>query len=213
MIPLALNKPEGLNILCLGAHCDDIEIGCGGFILKLINTYPVRHIKWVVLTSNHLRAEEAKKSAAHFLMNANSKDITVMDFKDTILPQQLLAVKDVFEGVKASYSPDIIFTHYRYDLHQDHRLVNDLTWNTFRDHFILEYEIQKYDGDLGNPGFFVPLDQAMAEQKVNALLEYFPSQSKRHWFDRETFYALMRIRGLECASRYAEAFYVRKAIF
>jgi LmbE family N-acetylglucosaminyl deacetylase len=124
-----------------------------------------------------------------------------------------VAVKNIFEDLK-SFKPDIIFTHFRHDLHQDHRFICDLTWNTFRDHFILEYEIPKYDGDLGSPNFFIPLDNILAGKKIEALLLYFQSQSSKHWFDKETFFSLMRIRGLESVSksRYAEGFYLRKAV-
>jgi len=212
MLPLTFDKAGGLNILCLGAHCDDIEIGCGGTLLKLIKKYSIMQVVWVVITSTPARASEAKKSAEYFLSDVKSKQVIVKDFIDTILPQQLLGVKQFFEEIKLSFKPDIILTHCRHDLHQDHRLVNELTWNTYRDCFILEYEIQKYDGDLGHPGFFVPLDEEIVRSKVNALMEYYPTQSGKHWFDQDTFRALMRIRGLECAARYAEAFYVRKSV-
>jgi len=212
MLPLKLNNTGGLKLLFLGAHCDDIEIGCGGTILKLADEYPVEHVQWVVFTSTPQRKEEAENSAAYFLENVKSRDIIIRDFKDGILPQQALEVKNYFEEIKKRYTPDVIFTHYRKDLHQDHRLINELTWNTFRDHLILEYEIQKYDGDLGNPGLFVRVHDNTAKRKVHAILKYFVSQTSRHWFDEEAFLALMRIRGMEAATRYAEAFYLRKAV-
>lgn len=212
MLPLKLVNGTGLRLLFIGAHCDDIEIGCGGTLLRMIREYAVDHIQWIIFTSVPARKEEARRSAAYFLRNVKSKEIIIRDFKDTVLPQQALDVKNYFNEIKSTYEPDLIFTHYRNDMHQDHRLLNELTWNTFRNHFILEYEIQKYDGDLANPSFFVPLDEETVKAKVDALLEYYPSQSGKHWFDRETFYALMRIRGLESATHYAEAFYMRKGV-
>ncbi|HET9486131.1 MAG TPA: PIG-L deacetylase family protein [Chryseosolibacter sp.] len=212
MLPLKFSNATGLKLLFLGAHCDDIEIGCGGSILKIIKQYPVEHIQWVVFTSTPARRKEAERSAEYFLKGVKGKEIVVRDFSDGILPQQAGEVKSYFEMIKKAYDPDIVFTHYRQDLHQDHRLINELTWNTFRNHFILEYEIQKYDGDLGRPSFFVPIDEDTATCKVQAILEYFITQSTKHWFDQETFLALMRIRGLESATRYAEAFYMRKGI-
>lgn len=212
MLSLRFNLNDKLNVLCLGAHCDDIEIGCGGTLLKLIGEYEVEHIQWVIFTSNQQREIEARKSAEYFLKNVRSKEIAIKNFTDGILPQQTLEIKKYFEQIKTTFNPDLIFTHYRHDLHQDHRLINELTWNTFRNHFILEYEIPKYDGDLGNPGFFVPLNEETVHHKVKALIEYYPSQSKKHWFDKDLFYAFMRIRGMESASRHAEAFYMRKGV-
>lgn len=214
MLPLNLQRRDGLKVLWLGAHCDDIEIGCGGTVMRLTKEYAGSKMKWVVFTSNPERAQEARKSADHFLQGAKEKEVAVLNFRDGFLPYEAVAVKNYFEELK-SFQPDIIFTHCRHDLHQDHRLVSDLTWNTFRDHLILEYEIPKYDGDLGNPNFFVPLDLDVVNRKVEALHNYYPSQSGKHWFDKETFFSIMRIRGLECVSkgRYAEGFYVRKAVF
>ena len=214
MLPLTLRRKEGLKILCLGAHCDDIEIGCGGTVMKLSQEYSALKIKWVIFTSNPEREREARHSADHFLQKVSDKEVDVLTFKDGLLPFEGVAVKKYFEELKA-FQPDLIFTHFRHDLHQDHRVVCDLTWNTFRDHFILEYEIPKYDGDLGNPNFFVPLEGAVAERKVEALQRYYLSQAGKHWFDKETFFSLMRIRGVESVSksRYAEAFHLRKAVF
>ena len=214
MLPLKLQREEGLRILCLGAHCDDIEIGCGGTVMRLSEEYTELRIKWVVFTSDAERGMEARKSADHFLHNIRAKDVVVLDFRDGFLPYEAVAVKNYFEELKI-FQPDIIFTHFRHDLHQDHRLICDLTWNTFRDHLILEYEIPKYDGDLGNPNFFIPLEREVADKKIDALQHYYPSQSGRHWFDKETFFSIMRIRGLESVSksRYAEGFYLRKAVF
>ena len=211
MLPFKLDKKGPLNLLFLGAHCDDIEIGCGGTVLRLTKEHEIKHVRWIVFTSTAERRAEADRCAQIFLQNVKSKSIIIKDFKDGVLPQQRGEVKNYFEEIKATYQPDVIFTHYRHDLHQDHRLINELTWNTFRNHLILEYEIQKYDGDVGNPCLFVPVEQEIAEQKVRALLDCFVSQSAKHWFDRETFLALMRIRGVESSTRYAEAFYLRKA--
>lgn len=211
MLPLKLvSGAQPLKILCLGAHSDDIEIGCGGTILRLCSEYFVEHVKWVVFTSNPVRKEEAKKSAAHFLERAQSSDIVVEGYRDSFLFQSIAEIKEYFEEIRKSFKPDVIFTHYRNDLHQDHRLLCELTWNTFRNHLILEYEIPKYDGDGGNPNFFVTLQQDEADMKVRTILTCFTSQTGKHWFDRETFYSIMRIRGMESAVRYAEAFYVRK---
>ncbi|HEX8041191.1 MAG TPA: PIG-L deacetylase family protein [Chryseosolibacter sp.] len=212
MLPFTLDRKGPLNLLFLGAHCDDIEIGCGGTVLRMANELDIKHVQWIVFTSTAERRAEADRCAEIFLQNVKSKSIIIKDFKDSVLPQQRVEVKNYFEALKATYQPDVIFTHYRHDLHQDHRLINELTWNTFRDHLILEYEIQKYDGDIGNPCFFVPVGEDTAGQKVRAILKCFVSQSTKHWFDRETFLALMRIRGVESATRYAEAFYLRKAI-
>ncbi len=207
-------EQEGLDILCLGAHCDDIEIGCGGALLKLIGEYPVRHLKWVVFSSDAERKLEAIRSAEAFLEEVESREIIVLDYRDAFLPFSAPEIKERFESIKKSFDPNLVFTHYRHDLHQDHRLLSSLAWNTFRNHLILEYEIPKYDGDLGNPNCFVPLTPEQANRKVSLLLDNFPSQSKKHWFDRETFLSLLRIRGMESASptRYAEAFHLRKMI-
>jgi LmbE family N-acetylglucosaminyl deacetylase len=213
MLQLMFKPREGLRILCIGAHCDDIEIGCGGTIMQLAQQYSALQIKWVVFTSSPEREKEARKSAGHFLDKVHRCEVEILKHRDGYLPYESVTVKNYFEGLKTFY-PDVIFTHFRHDLHQDHRVVSDLTWNTFRNHFILEYEIPKYDGDLGNPNFFVPLPEVIARNKAKALQQYFGSQNTKHWFDPETFLSLMRLRGLESVaeSRYAEGFYVRKAI-
>jgi LmbE family N-acetylglucosaminyl deacetylase len=213
MLPFGLQRQDSLKILCLGAHCDDIEIGCGGTVMRLANEYTGLKMKWVVFTSTSERRTEAERSAAHFLEPITEKDVVVLNFRDGFLPYETVAVKNYFEELK-TFQPDIIFTHFRHDLHQDHRLISDLTWNTFRDNLILEYEIPKYDGDLGHPNVFIPLARDVADKKVDALAHYYVSQSAKHWFDKETFFSIMRIRGLECASRsrYAEGFYLRKAV-
>lgn len=207
-------KKGGLTLLLLGAHCDDIEIGCGGTLLKLIDDYEIDQIKWVVFSSDETRKKEAFSSANQFLESITNADITVLDFKDGYLPSVWSNVKDEFEKIKENFAPDIIFTHYRNDMHQDHRTINELTWNTFRNHLIFEYEIPKYDGDLGNPNFFVPLDENYLEQKKKIIADSFSSQQNKQWFDDTLFTSIMRIRGVECASEsnYAEAFYSRKMV-
>ncbi len=209
-----LKNEKGLNILALGAHCDDIEIGCGGTLLKLFEQYPINHIKWVVFASNEQRKQEAIDSAEAFLKGIDNKEIIVLDYKDAFLEQSKFEIKAFFETIKKDFDPDLVFTHYRNDRHQDHRLLSDLAWNTFRSHLILEYEIPKYDGDLGIPNSFFHLSSEIANKKVDILLESFVSQQGKHWFDKETFLSLMRIRGMESAAseKYAEAFHVRKLI-
>jgi LmbE family N-acetylglucosaminyl deacetylase len=194
----------------LGAHSDDIEIGCGGTVLSLTRSNPKLEIGWVVFSADGNRAREARESARLFLKNAGVSKVVLKHFKTSFFPTQEELIKKYFETLKRSFQPDIIFTHYREDRHQDHRVLSDLTWNTFRDHFILEYEIPKYDGDLGTPNLFVPLDESVCRRKGQDLCRIFRSQKNKHWFSEDTFLALMRLRGVECASRYAEAFYCRK---
>jgi LmbE family N-acetylglucosaminyl deacetylase len=209
-------KVAGSNyrILCLGSHCDDIEIGCGGTILRLLAEHSNATVFWVVLSSTETRAEEARKSAESFLQKAGGKEILIKEFKDGFLPYQGTEVKSFFEEMKQRVSPDLIFTHYRHDLHQDHRFACELTWNTWRDHLILEYEIPKYDGDFGSPNFFVELDEALCRDKVRCVVDSFASQREKHWFSEEIFRAVLRLRGMEChsATGYAEAFYSRKLV-
>jgi LmbE family N-acetylglucosaminyl deacetylase len=213
MLELPLAKPPH-TVLCLGAHCDDIEIGCGATIMRLAERYPDLRVKWVVLSSSAVRAAEARASATRFLEGVAEKEIVIETFRNSFFPFVGAQIKEFFEELKKRVEPDVIFTHARADLHQDHRLTSDLTWNTFRDHFILEYEIPKYDGDIGTPNFFVPLEQRHYDAKIETLLECFQSQRGKRWFARDLFLALMRLRGMECnaASGYAEAFYCRKAV-
>lgn len=201
-----------MKLLLLGAHCDDIEIGCGGTLLKLIDEYSINHIKWVVFTSNEERKREADVSAKKFLESVEDVDIKILDFSDGFLPAVWSDVKRIFEQLKSEFNPDLIFTHYRNDLHQDHKTLNELTWNTFRNHMILEYEIPKYDGDLGQPNLFVPLTESQIKQKKEIITTSFKSQLNRQWFDDTLLTSMLRIRGVECASStsYAEAFYSRK---
>lgn len=208
------NKPEeDLKILCLGAHCDDIEIGCGGTLLKLIERHKNIQVLWVVFASNEVRKKEAQLSAGLFLEDVKNKEVIIFEFQDGFLPSVWSDVKRKFEDFKR-FSPDVIFTHYRDDLHQDHRTLNKLTWNTFRNHLILEYEIMKYDGDLGNPNIFVPLEEEYLKKKNEILFRCFKSQLDKQWFDEELLMSLPRIRAVQCASaqKYAESFYNRKMI-
>jgi LmbE family N-acetylglucosaminyl deacetylase len=207
------DRQDGLRVLCLGAHCDDIEIGCGGTIMKLSQEYKVQQLKWLVFTSSVEREAEAMKSAEHLTQRCKEKEIIVKKFKDGFLPYEGPKLKQEFETLKA-FNPDIIFTHYRHDLHQDHRVVCELTWNTFRNNLILEYEIPKYDGDLGNPNYYVTIEETVARKKVQVITDCFQSQAGKQWFDKDTFFSLMRLRGVEAASptKYAEGFYVRKLV-
>lgn len=204
-----------LRVLCLGAHCDDLEIGCGATVLKLIARDPATEFRWVVFGSTEERASEALQSARQFLNNAKEKEITVKDFRDGFFPYLGYAIKEYFEELKRAFSPDLIFTHYRHDLHQDHRLISELTWNTFRDHLILEYEIPKFDGDLGSPNCFVHLDDVTCRRKVDLIIDCFQTQKNKQWFTADTFFSLLRLRGIEAGAsvRYAEGFYCRKLNF
>jgi LmbE family N-acetylglucosaminyl deacetylase len=200
------------KILCLGAHCDDIEIGCGGTILKLIENYSNIIVYWVVFSSNEQRAKEAIKSANNFLKGAKVENIIINNFRTSFFPFVGAEIKEYFEQLKQEFSPDLIFTHYRHDRHQDHSLISDLTWNTFRNHLILEYEIPKYDGDLGSPNFFFHLNEPICRKKVEYLLDAFETERQKHWFTEDTFLSIMRLRGVESNSpdKYSEAFYCRK---
>ena len=208
-------KNDLIYILCLGSHSDDIEIGCGGTILRLLETYPNIVCYWVVFSSNPQREREAYESASKFLKNAKAKDIIIKNFRDGFFPFTGIEIKECFEQLKQDFQPDMVFTHYRNDLHQDHRLISELTWNTFRNHLILEYEIPKYDGDLGCPNFFVQLDELICHEKINYIIESFKSQKGKQWFTEETFLSILRLRGIEsnAPNKYAEAFYCRKAVF
>jgi len=203
------------KILCLGAHCDDIEIGCGGAILKMAGLMKNLSVHWVVFSSDDRRRKEALDSANDFLKSVNRKKIVIHQFRNSFFPYQGAEIKECFENMKREYSPDIIFTHYRNDLHQDHRLINELTWNTYRNHLILEYEIPKYDGDLGSPNLFVHLDEVLCRAKTGRILKYFKSQSDKAWFTKDTFLSLLRIRGVEsnAPGKFAEGFYCRKLFF
>ena len=203
-----------LRILCLGAHSDDIEIGCGGTVLRILEENPDAEVLWVVMGASGQRADEATASAKSFLARARQKEVIVKEFRDGFFPYIGAEIKGFFEELKRRCAPDLILTHYRNDLHQDHRLVSELTWNTFRNHLILEYEILKYDGDLGTPNVFVHLTESLARRKVGILLDSFRSQLKKNWFTEDAFLAILRLRGLECNApeKYAEAYHARKLV-
>jgi len=197
----------------LGAHSDDIEIGCGGAILRLAQQYPHCGFHWVVFSALGVRATEARRAATLFAGENIDQGPVLKQFQDGFMPFTGAEVKATFEEMKA-VSPDLIFTHHRNDAHQDHRLIAELTWNTFRDHLILEYEIPKYDGDLGQPSVFLPLESELCERKIRYIMDSFESQHSKRWFQPETFRAIMRLRGMECNAPggYAEAFYSRKLV-
>ncbi|MFO0706490.1 MAG: PIG-L deacetylase family protein [Nitrospira sp.] len=205
---------EPCTILCLGAHSDDIEIGCGGTLLRLLSIYPNAQVWWVVFTAAGVRRREARASAVGMLRGSKQPRIVLKAFRESFLPYHGEQVKGFFEELKRRCSPDLIFTHYRHDLHQDHRVISEFTWNTFRNHLILEYEIPKYDGDLGVPNTFVALDAETCRRKVDHLFSHFATQRNKQWFSEDLFYALMRLRGVEAnaSSKYAEAFYSRKLV-
>jgi LmbE family N-acetylglucosaminyl deacetylase len=203
------------RLLVLGAHSDDIEIGCGGTLLSLLRQQRDAIVHWVVLSAGGEREEEARGSAAAFLQDAaGNSTVTIRQFRDGFMPYQGDAVKSFFESLKAGAPPDVIFTHRLDDRHQDHRLVAELTWNTFRDHLILEYEIPKYEGDLGHPNVLVPLDESVWQRKIELLMAHFGTQRSKRWFTREVFEGLMRVRGMEAglAGGCAEGFYARKLL-
>ena len=216
MLRLSLaGKPDSpLHVLCLGAHADDIEIGCAGTLLKLARDHSDLAVDWVVLSADGERREEVRASARILLASLRRVEVHVERFRDGYFPYVGAEIKDYFEGLKRQLAPDLILTHCRSDLHQDHRLVCELTWNTFRDHWILEYEIPKYDGDLGAPNAYVHLDRQLALAKARHIVATYSSQLNRDWFTEETFLSLMRLRGIESRSRsgYAEAFYCRKMV-
>ena len=203
-----------LRILCLGAHSDDIEIGCGGTVLRILEENPDAEVLWVVMGASGQRADEATASAKSFLARARQKEVIVKEFRDGFFPYIGAEIKGFFEELKRRFAPDLVLTHCRNDLHQDHRLVSELTWNTFRNHLILEYEILKYDGDLGTPNVFVHLTESLARRKVGILLDSFRSQLKKNWFTEDAFLAILRLRGLECNApeKYAEAYHARKIV-
>src|SRR5467141_98237 len=185
------------RILCLGAHSDDIEIGCGGTVLRILEENPDAEVLWVVMGASGQRADEATASAKSFLARARQKEVIVKEFRDGFFPYIGAEIKGFFEELKRRCAPDLILTHCRNDLHQDHRVVSELTWNTFRNHLILEYEILKYDGDLGTPNVFVPLTESLCRRRIEAILTNFPSQIEKRWFSEELFRSLLRLRGME----------------
>lgn len=203
---------EKLSVLCLGAHSDDIEIGVGATLLSWLAQGIRLEVHWCVLSGAGEREREARASAADFLSAAASGNVEIMAFSDGFFPEEGEQIKLWFEELKRRAEPDVIFTHRGDDAHQDHRQVSRLTWNTFRDHLILEYEIPKWDGDMGRPNFYVPVSVSAIQRKVDLLNSHFGSQRSKQWFDAETFLGLARLRGMECRApeRYAEAFIAKK---
>ena len=203
---------DRLSLLCLGAHSDDIEIGAGATILGLIERGVCLDVHWALLSAAGQRADEARASAADILANAASVTLDLATFKDGFFPYQGAEIKEWFEALKERVAPDLILSHWHGDAHQDHREVSKLTWNTFRDHLILEYEIPKWDGDLSQPNVYVPASKSVMARKVELLLSCFGSQRSKDWFDAQTLVGLARLRGIECRAPdgFAEAFYVRK---
>jgi LmbE family N-acetylglucosaminyl deacetylase len=217
MLPFTFSpsRTGPLKLLCLGAHSDDIEIGCGGTVLRLAEEIEEFEVRWIVFSATEIRAAEARASAAAFLGSVAAKQIEVFGFRDGYFPFQGAEIKDCFERIRHEFDPSLIFTHWQGDAHQDHRLLSQLTFNTFRNHMILEYEIPKLENDMGSPGFFVPLARAQLQRKVDTILHHFRSQRSRSWFSEETFKALARLRGIGCNARegVAEAYYARKIVF
>lgn len=215
MIQLNLKAESSgtLNVLCLGAHSDDIEIGCGGTVLRLVEQYPGAIFHWVVFSAIGVRKAEARCAASLFV-GAAIRGPLLKAFPDGFMPYVGAEIKAIFEELKQSVSPDLILCPWRDDAHQDHRLISELTWNTFRNQLILEYEIPKYDGDLGRPNVFVPLAPELHQKKIQHIMDAFQSQRTKRWFEESTFLSLMRLRGMECnaPSGYAEAFYCRKLV-
>lgn len=205
---------QPLEILCLGAHSDDIELGCGGSILRLLAEHPASTVHWEIFSATEERADEARASAAAFLEGADRHQIVVNDFRENHFPSELAAVKDRMAALGEVFDPDVIFTHRVDDAHQDHRTIAELTWNTFRDHLVFEYEIVKYEGDLGRPNLFVPLSHSIADRKIALIDAHFGSQRTKRWFRPEVFRGLMNVRGVECNAPegLAEAFHARKLV-
>ena len=212
-IQLAGGGAGPLRVLFIGAHCDDIEIGCGGTILALARSHPNLVVHWLVLSATDERDLEAQRAAERFLAGVSTRTLSIERFRDGYLPYEGSRVKDYFEVLKTRVDPDVIFTHYREDWHQDHRFVSEVTWSTFRHHLILEYEIPKYDAEPSEaPNLFVPIDDAAAETKVDLILAAYASQASRPWFTRDVFLGAMRLRGVQARAPFAEAFYARKLL-
>ncbi len=212
---LTLNLPPGpLKILCLGAHADDIEIGCGGTLLRLLAEHQGSACRWIVFSATAEREREARDSAIELLAGAGDRMVDIHRFRDGRFPPALGEIKDALEAVRGVFAPTLIFAHWREDRHQDHRTISDVAWQTFREHLILEYEIPKWDGDLGHPNCYVPLTREIAHRKSARLLTAFPSQRTKAWFTEDVFLAMLRLRGVECtaADGYAEAFHARKIL-
>lgn len=216
MLSFLLGRAEErpLRVLCLGAHSDDIEIGSGGTVATLCASPRPVTLRWIVFSGTGTREREARDSAKRLARNASELSVDVLDYEDGFFPSAWGEIKRYFRRLEQEPSPDLVLTHHGRDRHQDHRVISELTWNSFRDHLILEYEIPKWEGDLGQPNLYVPLAREAAEEKVRHLVESFPSQQEKPWFDGDTFLGLSRLRGLECGAPegHAEAFYMRKAV-
>jgi LmbE family N-acetylglucosaminyl deacetylase len=214
MLRFKPDLPSDGTILCLGAHCDDIEIGCGGTLVELRERYPQLRFIWVVFSGDSVRERETRATAQALMSASANLTVEVHRFRGSFFPNCGAEIKDAFEALRSRVEPDLLFTHYLTDRHQDHRVLSELTWNTFRNHAILEYEIPKYEGDLAHPGVYCPLSPATVDLKVATLLECFPSQLGRQWFDADLFRGHLRLRGVECNSptRFAEAFHARKLV-
>lgn len=213
MFSISLDRVR--TVLCLGAHADDIEIGCGAALAELLaQNHGEIDVHWVVFSADERRRQEAQDAAKRLLADARRRTVTVHGFRDTCFPYEGAAIKERFGELRNEVVPDAIFTHRREDLHQDHRVLSELTWCAFRDHLILEYEIPKYEGDLGQPNLFFPVAEAACRRKIDTLLDAFTSQRDKPWFSADTFWSLLRLRGVECNSptRFAEAFTVRKLL-
>jgi LmbE family N-acetylglucosaminyl deacetylase len=215
MLNFGFNLPRGRqpHFLFIGAHSDDIEIGCGGTVMELLSAYPRARVSWVVLSSEGRRDSEARRSAKLYGRGKGRFNVIVKNFRGAFFPAEFVALKEFFEELKA-LKPDVVFTHCREELHQDHRIVGELSWNTFRDHALFEYEIPKFDGGLGSPQFFVPVSARNVARKIELLMKIFATQRSKRWFTPETFRGLLRLRGIECNAPegYAEAYYARKVV-
>jgi LmbE family N-acetylglucosaminyl deacetylase len=214
VLKFSVGQPAGrpLRILCIGAHCDDIEIGAGAAVLHLLETHPGSSVCWVVCASDPLRRAEAEASAHAFCGAAGELITRIGDLPENVLPQHTIEVRELLVASARAFAPDLVFSPRRDDLHQDHRLLGEMALQLFRDQPILEYELVKYDGDLVTPNIYLAVDEALAQRKVDLILQLFPSQHSRTWFDREAFLGLMRVRGVECNERYAEGFHARKVV-
>ena len=216
MLPLTFGTEirSALEVLCIGAHCDDIEIGCGGTVLAIQRRYARCKVHFLVLTSTPARRAEATAAAKALVKRSARGQVRICEMPDGLLPAHFVAVKAEFERMKKMVNPDLVLTHHALDRHQDHSLISHVTWQTFRDHLIWEYEIPKFDGDLVTPNMYVPLPSALAARKIALVMRTFSSQLSKPWFKAENLEATMRLRGLESRSRsgYAEAFHCRKLL-
>lgn len=214
MLCLELPSRRQLRVLCIGAHSDDIEIGCGGTLLEWMDMRCTLHVTWVVLSAVGARAVEARRSATNLLARAKRVNIVIHGLDDGRFPAYYSEVKNALESVRSHWpDPDVILTHRLEDRHQDHRTVAEVAWQTWRDHLVFEFEIPKYEGDLGQPNVYVPISARNGRRKVEHLMRHFGTQRSKSWFSPETFEGLMHLRAIECRSTsgFAEAFHLRKA--